>query len=437
MSLCLEALMVEVPPRLRACGVVVGVRGPIIYARLPAVGLAHSCTIHTRCGRSIIAQVVAFSEHEVHLAALDSIEGIGPGDAVEASGAALSIGLGDWMKGAVIDALGNPIRSSQPVSCIHSRPLYAAAPAALSRAPIAKQLHTGVTTIDALASIGRGQRVGVFAPAGAGKSTLLAAIARTASVDMIVIALVGERGREVGQFIEQTLGPTGLARSCVVVATSDESALRRAAAAYTATTVAEYFRDRGMHVLLLLDSLTRMARAIRDVGLASGELPVRQGFTPSVYAELPRLLERAGTAANGSISALYTLLVDDDGAADPLAEEVKSILDGHLVLSRRVAEDGVRPAIDVRYSLSRLMSDLVEPEVTKAAEIVRRAITRLQRDRDLVLLGGTADADLLRLIELEPDIRATLSQSLHERRDLEVSCRMIVELATRISADRG
>ena len=437
MSLHLDSLKVDAPQYSRATGVVVGVRGPVIHARVPAAGLAHCCTIHTRCGRSIIAQVVSFSEDQVHLSALDAIDGVGPGDIVEASGSPISVAIGDWMRGCVVDALGKPMSLTSKAVSAESRALFAAAPAALSRSHINQQLCTGITSIDALNSLGLGQRIGIFAAAGTGKSSLLGAIARNTSADVNVIALVGERGREVKHFIEHILGPEGMARSCVVVATSDESALRRSAAAYTATTIAEYFRDRGMNVLLLVDSLTRMARALRDVGLASGELPVRQGYTPSVYAELPRLLERAGTSESGSISALYTLLADDNFESDPLAEEVKSILDGHIVLSRRVAEEGIRPAIDLRKSLSRLMPDLVDPTLMQAAELVRRAIARLQRERDLVLLGGTADAELTHLIKLEPNIRASLNQALNQSRTLEQSRENIIALAQAIECDRS
>lgn len=431
-NLLLDQLSVEAPFCSRAAGVVVGVRGPLIHARVPAAGLTHSCLIRTRCGREITAQVVAFSDDVMHLAALDDLTGVGPGDIVETSGTPVCIKVGDWLRGCVVDALGKPFEGACRQHPAHARSLHCRPPHATKRSLISQQLITGITAIDALTSLGLGQRVGILAPAGVGKSTLLAAIARNAQVDIIVIALVGERGREVRQFIEQTLGPAGLERSCIVVATSDESALRRSAAAFTATTIAEYFRDRGQNVLLLVDSLTRAARAMRDVGLASGELPVRQGYTPSVYSELPKLLERAGTGEKGTISALYTLLIEDEAQSDPLAEEVKSILDGHIVMSRRQAEDGIRPAIDIRVSLSRLMHDLVDREHNTAAEEVRRALARLQRDRDILLLGGTPDAELKRLLELQPTIRAVLGQGSQELRSLDQSRSMLIELADKL-----
>jgi type III secretion protein N (ATPase) len=260
-----------------------------------------------------------------------------------------------------------------------------------------------------------GQRIGLFAPAGVGKSTLLGLLARNAAVDRVVIALVGERGREVQEFLEESLGPEGRARSVVVVSTSDESSLRRFAAAQTATAIAESYRAAGKRVLLLVDSLTRASRALREIGLAAGELPVRQGYTPSVFTELPRLLERPGLTKSGSITALYTVLTASEQESDPLAEEIKSILDGHLILSEQVAQSGVRPALDIVRSISRLSNQIWESsergaEQRRAVERCVQIVAQVRRERDLLLLGGTPDRALQAAITADAAIRALLNQ---------------------------
>jgi FliI/YscN family ATPase len=267
-----------------------------------------------------------------------------------------------------------------------------------------------VRAIDTFCPIGYGQRLGIFAGAGVGKSTLLGMIARHADVDVCVIALVGERGREVQEFIHECLGEEGLARSVVVVATSDESPLRRLIAPQTATSIAEYYRAQGLRVLLLVDSLTRTARAIREVELAAGEPPVRQGYTSGVYTELPRLLERAGNDDSGSITALYTVLTTGEQDSDPLADEIKSILDGHLVLSQQVQLEGIRPAIDVLRSVSRLREKLQSEEVRVCMENLLTVLGRLRRDRDIVLLGGSPDPALRTALRIEPELKRFLSQ---------------------------
>ena len=256
--------------------------------------------------------------------------------------------------------------------------------------------------------------MGICASAGVGKSTLLGMIARRATVDVIVVALVGERSREVREFIDETLGIEGLARSVVVVATSSDSSLLRQTAPYTATTIAEYFRDQGKHVLLIVDSLTRMARAIRETTLSAGELPVRHGYTTSVYTQLPRLLERAGTAQRGSITALYTVLTNTDDDIDPLADEIKSLLDGHLVLRPEIAHLGIRPAIDITQSISRLFSRLNTPQQQEAARGIARALNRIIKERDIIALGGSPDAELQKILQNQHTIVRLLSQMTSE-----------------------
>ena len=296
-----------------------------------------------------------------------------------------------------------------------------APPAPLARQPVARPLATGVRVIDGLLTLGEGQRVGLFAGSGVGKSTLLGALARSADADVVVVALVGERGREVGEFLERSLGAEGRARSVVVVATSDVAALERLRAAQVATAYAEHFRDEGLRVLLLVDSITRFARAQREVGLAAGEPPARRGYPPSVFAMLPRLLERAGQGARGSVTAIYTVLVEGGDMEEPIADEVRGILDGHVVLDRAVAARGRYPAVDVTASLSRVMDAVVAPEHAAAARRLRALVATFEAKRDLVTLGAYAkgsDAALDEAIARMPRVEAFLRQDASERSPL-------------------
>jgi ATP synthase in type III secretion protein N len=299
-------------------------------------------------------------------------------------------------------------------ACSMRVPVYREPPNALARPLIDAALPTGVRAIDALLTVGRGQRLGVFAVAGAGKSTLLGMLARGARCDVTVVALIGERGREVQEFLTDNLGAEGLARAVVVVATSDRPALERARAAQTATAIAEHFRDQGKSVLLVMDSVTRYARALRDVGLAVGEMPARHGFPPSVFAELPRLFERAGTAPTGSITAFYTVLMEDEDSGGPIEEEVRSILDGHIVLSRKLASASHYPAIDSLKSISRVMSRLADPRHADAARQMRRLLAKYEEIELLIQLGeykagGDAEADAA--VQRLADMRSLLRQS--------------------------
>jgi flagellum-specific ATP synthase len=390
------------------------IRKPIVRAHLPQVALGDWCQISGKNSTWLDAQVVGFDGEQVTLAPFAEIEGIYPGALVQNQSRKPEVKVSSAMLGGIYDALGRPLtaQSTAEGSDTRAMPLIAPPPAALDRRPIRELLPTGIRSIDTFCAMGLGQRLLLMAPAGAGKSTLLGMIARNAKADINVIALVGERGREVKDFVTEALGPEGLKRSVVIVTTSDESPLRRYLGALSAMSVAEYFRDQGKQVLLMLDSLTRMARALRDVSLAAGEIPIRQGYTPSVYSELPKLLERAGCAANGSITAIFSLLLNDDQEHDPLAEEVKSIVDGHMRLSNRVAEEGIRPALDILKSLSRLSLQLHAPARLAEIEALRGIIAKLKHNRDILLFGGKPDKELEAALQVEPKIKAFLSQSL-------------------------
>lgn len=403
--------------QFQSSGRVVAIRGPIVQATLPHAALGDLCTISKRGGYSVPAQVVGFQEATVNLAPLGQIEGILNGANVKNSGRPLQIPIYQTSQGQILNAFGEPLKASQPtLSPQLWTDLIKPPPDPLERPSINTPLQTGIRVIDALCPIGYGQRVGLFAGAGLGKSTLLGSIARNAFVDLNVIALIGERGREVGDFIRDVLGPKGLEKSIVIVATSEQPAMLRALAGQTAMAIAEHYRQKSQRVLLLVDSLTRMARAIRDVGLAAGEIPVRQGYTATVYSELPRLLERAGNDHNGSITAVYTVLTNGDSDIDPLGEEIKSLLDGQIVLSNSVAQRGIRPAIDPGESISRLTGKLLHPQELRATQVIRRLISRVKSDKDLVLLGGRPDHELAAALQVEEDLQSFISQ------EASVSC---------------
>src|SRR5690606_37263868 len=341
------------------------------------------------------------------------------------------IGAGDALLGRVLDAHGKPIDDRGPLRAMAEAPIYAPSPNPLTRKVIERPFSTGVRAIDSVLSVGEGQRLGIFAVAGGGKSTLLGMLARGGDADVNVIALVGERGREVNEFIHDNLGAEGLAKSVIVVATSDRPALERSRAAWVATAIAEHFRDKGKRVLLLLDSVTRFARALRDVGLAVGEPPARRGFPPSVFSALPRLFERAGNNDKGSITAFYTVLAEDEGGGDPIVEEVRSILDGHIVLSRKLAAAHHYPAIDVLTSLSRVMTRVAHDKHQRAAGLLRKYLAKYQDIELLLQLGeykrGTdKDADVA--IEKIGAMRQLLQQSAAELVPFEKSAEALRRL---------
>jgi flagellum-specific ATP synthase len=367
---------------------------------------------------AVPAEVVGFREGRTLLMPLGELHGIGPGTRVLATGAPFRVAVGDELLGRIVDGLGRP-DDGGPAPAGRPRSTIAAPPAALSRPRIRERVGLGVRALDALVPCGRGQRLGIFAGSGVGKSSLLGMIARSTSASINVIALVGERGREVREFIERDLGDA-LARSVIVVATSDQPALVRIKAAFTATTIAEHFRDQGHDVMLMMDSVTRFAMAQREVGLAIGEPPATRGYTPSVFAMLPRLLERAGTSTDGTITGLYTVLVDGDDMNEPIADAARSILDGHVVLTRSLAHAGHYPAIDVLQSVSRLISEIVDPGVVEAGQRLRAALASLAEKEDLVAIGayqhGT-DRLLDAALAHRAAIDAFLRQPVDERSD--------------------
>ena len=371
-------------------GKVVQIVGLVIECNGPNVSMGELCYVHSHFEdvEPLPAEVVGFREGYVLLMPLGETKGIGPGCQVVSAQKVLQVKVGPERLGRVIDGWGNPIDGKGPILCQKEYPIQADPPAPLERPVIKDSLYVGVRAIDGLITMGQGQRIGIMAGSGVGKSTLLSMIARNTEADISVIALVGERGREVKEFIERDLGEEGLKRSVVVVATSDKPALVRIKGALTATAIAEYFRDRGRKVVLMMDSVTRFAMAQREVGLTVGEPPATRGYTPSVFALLPRLLERAGTSAKGSITGIYTVLVDGDDMNEPIADAVRSILDGHIVLSRNIAAQNHFPAIDVLASVSRVMSAVVPKEHMEANRKLRALMAVYKEAEDLIHIGA-------------------------------------------------
>jgi type III secretion protein N (ATPase) len=418
MPLDIEALRAKLAgvATVRATGRVLGVTGLRLRFAMPGVRVGDVVLVRRR-GEPLLCEVVGFERGEAIGMALGALAGVGPDDEVEATGAPLEVRAGRSLLGRVVDGLGRPFDGG-PLIEGELVPVDRDPPAALARRPVAKPLATGVRVLDGLLTLGEGQRVGLFAGSGVGKSTLLGAIARGTDADFVVVALVGERGREVGEFLERSLGPHGRAKSVVVVATSDVAALERLRAAQVATAYAEHFRDEGARVLLLVDSVTRFARAQREVGLAAGEPPARRGYPPSVFAMLPRLLERAGQSARGSVTAIYTVLVEGGDMDEPIADEVRGILDGHIVLGREVAARGRYPAVDVTVSLSRVMDSIVAPEHRAAARRARALLATYEAKRDLVALGAYAkgsDKELDEAILRIPRLEAFLAQDAADK----------------------
>src|SRR5579884_2126753 len=357
-----HVIEVEELNAIRCTGSVLQVVGLTIEAEGIGARLGEVCKVYPRPDtRPIPAEVVGFRNNRVLLMPLGVMEGIKPGSEVRATGRSFTVPVGDELLGRVIDGLGRPIDGRGPIEAARRYPTTADSPHPLQRSRINEVLATGVRALDGLLTVGKGQRMGIFAGSGVGKSTLLGMIAKNTVSDVSVIALIGERGREVREFIERDLGEEGLKRSVVVVSTSDQPALVRIKAAFVATTIAEFFRDQGLDVMFMMDSVTRFAMAQREVGLAIGEPTTTRGYTPSVFALLPKLLERAGTSQTGTITGLYSVLVDGDDMNEPVADAVRSILDGHIVLSRKLAAANHYPAIDVLGSVSRVMPDVVPP----------------------------------------------------------------------------
>jgi type III secretion protein N (ATPase) len=375
---------------VRVRGRVTELTGLVIKAAVPNVRVGDVCEIRGRGSDRIRAEVVGFQGEEVMLMPLGELKGIGPDSEVTPTGKPLTIRAGDGLLGRVLNGIGEPMdgKGPLPTEGMIDWSVDRDCPDPYTRKRIEQPLSLGVRCIDGLLTVGEGQRIGLFAGSGVGKSTLMGQIARNATAELAVIALIGERGREVLEFVEDSLGHEGLKRSVVVCATSDQPSLVRLKAGFVATAVAEYFRERGGNVLFMLDTVTRLARAQREIGLAIGEPPARQGYPPSVFSMLPRILERTGNSAKGKCTAIYTVLVAGGDMEDPIADEVRGILDGHFILNRALGERNQWPAMDVLASLSRVMSQIVTPEHKKAGGKLRETLATYEKQRDLILLGA-------------------------------------------------
>jgi len=393
----------------RVRGRVDAVEGLTIRAGGLPVPIGSRCEIRTRAGRRVLSEAVGLRERGVILAGFGDLTGISPGDPIECVGGAPRVPVGHDLLGRVVDAEGRPIDSGPPPILNHRRPLYASPPPPMQRRPIDEPLGLGVRAIDGCLTAGRGQRIGIFAGTGVGKSVLMGMICRNTQADVNVVALVGERGREVRDFVETQLGPAGLSRSVVVACTSDEAPALRVRACFHATTIAEYFRDQGLNVLLMMDSLTRVAMAQRQVGLAAGEPPTAKGYPPSAFALLPRLLERAGRTRSGSITGVYTVLVEGDEIGEPLADAARGILDGHIWLSRDLSNRGHYPAIDVLESVSRVADDVVDDEQRGAARAVRAVLATWNDIEDLVSIGAYVGG-----VNVEHDVAVQTRSAVNE-----------------------
>lgn len=417
---------------IKHLGRVTKIVGLTIESLGPNVKLGELCRIYAPDSDvQVLAEVVGFRESKILLMPLDEMSGIGPGCIVEAIGHELRVSVGEQLLGRVLDGLGKPIDELEPIYSKDMYPIESEAPDPLKRARITDVLPMGVKAIDGMLTIGKGQRVGIFAGSGVGKSTLLGMIARNTRADINVIALIGERGREVREFIEKDLGEEGLRRSVVVVATSDKPALIRQKAAKTATAIAEFFRDQGKDVMLMMDSLTRFSMAQREIGLAIGEPPVSRGYTPSVFAVMPKLLERAGNSDKGSITAMYTVLVDGDDMNEPITDAARGILDGHIVLARRLANRNHYPAIDILQSISRVMSDVASDEHKNAANQLKSTLAVYNDSEDLINIGAYAkgsNPEIDFAIEKITDIKGYLTQFTNEKFEFDEEVTMLSQI---------
>jgi len=424
--------MLETRPAWKWMGRVVQANGQTVESEGPLCSVGESCEVVDGMGRRHAAEVIGFRGTNVVSMPLDATQGIQYGDGVQALGSMPSIAVGEQMQGRILNALGEPLDGLPAPRVRAMWPLDGAAPMPMSREPIREPLQTGLRAIDGMLTVGRGQRVGIFGGSGVGKSTLIGMMTRNTAADLTVVGLVGERGREVREFVEDALGVEGLKRSVVLVSTSDQSPLLRMRAAMAATAVAEFHAARGKHVLLVLDSLTRYAMAAREVGLAAGEPPASKGYTPSVFMRLAKLVERVGNFENGSITAFYTVLMEGDDQQDPVVDSVRSLLDGHIVLSRALASAGHYPPIDVLDSLSRLMPAVTTEEHRGKASTIRRLLSAYAKSEDLVRIGAYKagnDEELDRAMQAMPEIRRYLEQRSDERTTMAASVARLRDIA--------
>jgi flagellum-specific ATP synthase len=412
-------------------GSVVRVSGLTVESAGPILGLGELCGIHIRDGRRVLAEVVGFQNDHLILLPLEHIEGISPGDTVTSRTTPRYINLSESILGRVVNGLGEPIDDKGPLAGTDKRALDASSPPPLSREKITKPLALGIRSLDGLLTCGQGQRIGIFSGSGVGKSVLLGDIANSSEAAVNVVALIGERGREVREFLEEDLGPEGLAHSVVVIATSDSPPIQRVKAAFVAVTIAEYFRDKGKNVLFMMDSLTRFAQAQREIGLAAGEPPAAKGYCPSVFSLMPRLIERLGCAENGSITGILTVLVENDDLTDPVADSAKSLLDGHIVLSRKLADRGHYPAVDILLSISRLMPMVTSKEHKSAAQKLKEIYATYIDAEDLINIGAFSPGSNRRIdgaIALIDRISSFLIQPIRERTNFEETVRQLTAI---------
>ena len=409
-------------------GSVTAVKGLMIECNGPYSKIGEMCTVKNSDGQDILAEVVGFSDNTVRLMAYGETKGIQAGCEVVASGKVLQVPVGNKMLGRVIDALGRPYDNKGPLENTGYYPILASAPDPYTRKEIDRRIVTGVRAIDSLLACGKGQRLGIFAGSGVGKSTLMSMIARNTNADINVIGLIGERGREVMDFIKRDLGEEGMKRSVVVVATGDQSSICRMRAAYTTTAIAEYFRDQGKDVMLMMDSVTRFCHAQREIGTATGEPPTQSGYPASVWDMLPKLLERSGTNSKGSITAFYTVLVDGDDLNEPVSDKVRGTLDGHIVLSRKLAQERHYPAIDIMASISRLWHRVTGPKTQEAVDKVSRLIALYEDNKDSITLGmyeKGSNAEIDEAIEKHAAIDALLTQKETDHCTLENTLKIL------------
>lgn len=417
---------------IKFTGIVERVSGLLIESKGPQAVIGELCQILLPDQEaSVWAEVVGLAHNLVQLMPYDDMEGIEVGCTVVATGSPLAVPVSEALLGRVLDSMGRPIDDRGLAPAEEYRKATAIPPSVLRRRQITERMVTGVRAIDAMTPVGKGQRLGIFSGSGVGKSTLLGMIARNTNADVNVIALIGERGREVREFIENDLGPSGLERSVIVVSTSDTPPLARLKGAYVATTIAEYFRDAGNDVMLLFDSVTRFARAQREIGLSVGEPPATRGYTPSVFSTLPKLLERCGTSENGTITGFYTILVDGDDVDEPISDNVRGILDGHLILSRRLASANQYPAVDVLQSLSRLAPRVTGKEERSAVGAIHKLLATYTEAEDLINVGaytkGT-NAGIDEAIDKIDEIRSFLGQAIEERAEIEDTLNRMEEI---------
>ena len=412
-------------------GYVVRVSGSSVESAGPVVGLGVLCGIHLRDGRRVLAEVVGFRKDHLILLPLEHIEGISPGDTVTARTTPRSITLSDAVLGRVLNGLAEPIDNKGPLVGTEKRTLDVSSPPPLSRKKINEPLVLGIRSLDGVLTCGKGQRLGIFSGSGVGKSVLLGDIANSSEAAVNVVALIGERGREVREFLEENLGQEGLARSVIVVATSDSPPVQRVKAAFVAVTIAEYFRDKAKNVLFMMDSLTRFAQAQREIGLASGEPPATKGYCPSVFSLMPRLIERLGCSENGSITSILTVLVENDDLADPVADSARSLLDGHIVLSRKLADRGHYPAVDILQSVSRLMPAIVRKEHRSAAVKLKEIYATYADAEDLINIGAFSRGSNRRIdgaITLIDKVNRFLVQPVRQRTGFEETVQNLIAI---------